>query len=180
MTEAMDIPVYVTGCSGRFPGCSSVSEFWENVSEGNELFPDDNVCDAVSETVAVPVHFLGHEEKNPLCVVMLQVVYEALCDAGYCQEDLQDSDTGLYVCYNDNNDGEESKFVEKIISVFGFRGATVEMKAVDRSSSLVALDLALNAIRSGSISRALVLAGNSMCLGKSSRDSSVSTENILL
>lgn len=197
--------MYITGYSGRFPGCSSVAHFWEHICKGidsssqkdtraplpqvlhdvtkevkNDVIllrsnvqamqesaalhvEDRYMMEAIDNTLPAPLNFLGHnlDQKDP-SLDLLELVFETLTDAGYCQQDLHGSDTGVYLSIPSRMG---CSFAERTADVFGLRGAAVVMQAVDSTSSLAALDVALRAIRSGAVSRAVVVAGDGECTG---------------
>lgn len=111
------------------------------------------------------------------CLCLLQVVYEALSDAGYSKDDLLDSDTAVFInlstssdvkgCEEDGANASSSRSsAEQISSTFGLRGPSVMLAAGNQGQGevggLVTLDLALRCIRSGAVSRALVVDGDYM------------------
>lgn len=162
----MEESVYVTGFSGRFPpGCSSVADFWEYLTHGKD-FPAGDVDMTIMQQQRSEV-FLGHHlEPNSPPLSLLQVIYEAISDASYCQDDLKDTNTGVYTSLNmpdAKNTDENPSSAEQISALFGLRGPAVMVNAGCHTGStggLVALDLAVHAIRSGVVSRALVVDGD--------------------
>jgi fatty acid synthase len=122
--------------------------------------------------------FFGISSNQAACVdpqvrLLLEAVFEAVVDAGYCMEDLAGSATGVYVggCFSDlhkamlkdlrgisgyeNTGCSHSMFSNRISFCFDFHGPSMTIDTAC-SSSLVAFDLAVRDIRSGKITRAIV------------------------
>ena len=155
--------MFVTGYSGRIPGCSSVAEFWEHVCQGTNFSSshlDVKENNIKSEPTAT---FLGQSlPQDSPSLTLLQVVYEAISDASYCLADLAGSNTGVFVALSGESSSSDSiSSAEQIATIFELRGPTVELQG----GSLVALDLASRAIRSGALSRAMVVEGGGWAQG---------------
>jgi fatty acid synthase, animal type len=122
--------------------------------------------------------FFGVSSSQAACLdpqirLLLEVVFEAISDAGYTMEDLAKSKTGVYVggCFSDmhkallkdvrsvsgyeNTGCSHSMFANRVSFCFDFVGPSLTIDTAC-SSSLVALDLAARDIRSGKVSRAIV------------------------
>lgn len=176
--------MYVTGFSGRFPlGYSSVADFWEHLCHQRTDISAD--VDDIAFQQEKSELFLGHSLKQyspSPSLPLLQVVYEAICDASYSREDLMGTNTAVYTSLNmdmrddDDMSGEvtTTSSAEQISTIFGLRGPAVVVNAGpntdtnshshggggDTGGGLVALDLAVQSIRSGVVTRALVVDGD--------------------
>ena len=121
---------------------------------------------------------------DPQIRMLLEVVYEAITDAGYSMADLVGSNTGVYIggCFSDLHkamltnmtagdgtgiSGYENTgccftmFANRVSFHFDFHGPSLSIDTAC-SSSLVAMDQAVRDLRSGRITRAIV-GGVSLC-----------------
>lgn len=182
--------VLITGYSGRFPASDSFSDWWSNLCGGVDLVTE---CSSrypegysglpgrqaqCKDTDKFDAMFFGissaqAEALDPQIRLLLEVVYEAISDAGYTMEDLARTNTGVYVggCFSDmhkallrdirtvngyeNTGCSHSMFANRVSFCFDFTGPSLTIDTAC-SSSLVALDIAARDIRCGKVDRAVV------------------------
>ena len=182
--------VYITGFSGRFPSSESIGSFWSNLCDGVDLVTENSsrypegYAGLPSRQAQIgtiqkfDAMFFGISSAQASCLdpqlrVLLEVVYEAISDAGYTMEDLARSSTGVYVggCFSDmhkallkdvrtitgyeNTGCSHSMFANRISFCFDFTGPSLTIDTAC-SSSLVAMDIAARDVMSGKVSRAIV------------------------
>ena len=189
---------YITGASGRFPSSNSLSEFWDHLISGKDLVTS---CEArfplhhhglpsrigqINSPEKFDAAFFGVGKAQAACLdpqirMLLEVVHEAIAEAGYTMADLAGSNTGVYVggCFSDLHKallkefstdagtGRESvsgyentgccfaMFANRVSYCFDWTGPSVTVDTAC-SSSLVALDHACSDLLAGKITRAVV------------------------
>ena len=182
-------PIAIIGVSGRFPGAPDRHALWQGLVEGRELLselPADRLDDArpitpraglLDEVHAFDAALFGITPReaatmDPHQRVFLEVAWSTIEDAGYAPDQLDGSDTGVFVAmYNTDfvasqgvtgplnafsATGSMSFMVANRLShVLGLRGPS-EVVNTACSSSLVAVHRAVNAIRAGECCQALV------------------------
>lgn len=196
-----DEPVAVVGLACRFPGAANKDEFWRNLVEGRESigeFPPSRLADlrrvegsteAVrrggyldrvdlfdAEYFGIPPH--DATALDPYHRNLMEVLVEAMEDAGHSRDGLRGTTTGVFVG-NDHTHrlitsylpflsemdfsavtGSWSGILASRLSyLFDFRGPA---SVIDTgcSSGLVAVDAAVKAIRAGDCDSAFVGAVN--------------------
>ena len=182
--------VLITGFSGRFPASESFADFWEKLCSGVDLveecptryppgfsgLPDRQAqCRNVDkfDSMFFGISSAQADSMDPQIRLLLEVVFEAIQDAGYTMEDLARSNTGVYVggCFSDmhkallrdirtvngyeNTGCSHSMFANRVSFCFDFTGPSLTIDTAC-SSSLVAFDVAARDIRSGKVDRAVV------------------------
>ncbi|MFI5708650.1 amino acid adenylation domain-containing protein [Kribbella sp. NPDC051620] len=170
-------PVAVVGLAGRFPGASSVDEFWENLLGGVESvrrFSDEELKEAGEsgdeELVAVSgalddvelfdAAFFGLSDReaeltDPAQRLFLEVCQQALEHGGYAGASgrigiFAGSGMNLYTQENQPPDYLATRVAYRL----GLTGPAIGVQAA-WSSSLVAVHLACQALRSGDADLAL-------------------------
>ncbi|MEV6412253.1 amino acid adenylation domain-containing protein [Kribbella sp. NPDC051718] len=173
-------PVAVVGLAGRFPGASSVDEFWENLLGGVESvrrFSDEELkeaggSDAFGEEELVAVSgalddvelfdaaFFGLSDReaeltDPAQRLFLEVCQQALEHGGYAGASgrigiFAGSGMNLYTQQNQPPDYLATRVAYRL----GLTGPAIGVQAA-WSSSLVAVHLACQALRSGDADLAL-------------------------
>ncbi|HEV7516303.1 MAG TPA: polyketide synthase, partial [Thermoanaerobaculia bacterium] len=184
--------IAVIGMAGRFPDADDLASFWRNLASGVSSlgpFPEERAREVrpflpagdrpfarggylsdVSRFAARLFNVLPREAQlmNPHQRVFLEVVWEALDDAGYNGAGLRRSRTGVYV---GGGDDEYQKLIRKfepaaltgnvpaLISgrvsyTFDLLGPNL-MTNTSCSSSLVAVHLACRALRDGECDMAI-------------------------
>ena len=181
--------VYISGYSGRFPDCENIKALFSKLSKGE---------DCVGLSKRYPPGYLGLPDRaghlneidkfdstffkmNKAIVegldiqirMLLEVVYEALIDAGLSIKSVKGSNTGVYVgnCFSDYHNGiiqnannvngyenlgsAVSMSANKISYFFDLTGPSIAFDTAC-SSSLHALSVACSDIESGKVDRAIV------------------------
>lgn len=118
-------PVAIVGMHGRFPGAYDVRDFWQNLSEGNNIFglvpkqrwdwqktfgssAEANEKTTINCAAFMPMvdrfdhRFFGimpreAEAMDPQQRLFLQTAYAALEDAGYAPSSISETNTGVFV-----------------------------------------------------------------------------------
>lgn len=195
-----DTDIAIIGMAGRFPGAESVAEFWKNLVEGKtaisqvpsdrwdwrEIYGDpqredgktDCCYGAFLDDVSRfdPLHFrispAEAELLDPQHRIALELAWEALENAGYCQSALHDRRVCLFIGvekqdYKDllnksrfgldpytNAGNTHSMLVNRISYFFNWRGPSA---AIDTacSSSLASIEQACSSLRNGRAEMAL-------------------------
>ncbi|CAG2101324.1 unnamed protein product [Medioppia subpectinata] len=116
---AMD-DVMITGMSGRFPMSDTIDEFARNLYEGRDLITDDHNrwpkdlfginprMGAIGSCDRFDAAFfgqLGADLMDPQLRMLLEVVYEAIVDAGLQPQQMRGTNTGVYVGGSNVNSG---------------------------------------------------------------------------
>ena len=191
-------PIAVIGMSVKMPQADNLDEYWENLISGKDCvthIPEsrwdwkNTVFEKRSENPYKWGGFIPHaasfdasffkispreaELMDPQQRLFLQASYHAIEDAGYCPDELNGSDTGVYVGvvtsdYWDLIQREDISpdgytisgnincvIANRISYHFNFTGPSSVIDTAC-SSSLVALHRAVQAMRSGECSQAVV------------------------
>ncbi|GAA3599837.1 non-ribosomal peptide synthetase/type I polyketide synthase [Kribbella ginsengisoli] len=173
-------PVAVVGLAGRFPGASSVDEFWENLlggvesvrrfseeelkeAGGTDAFGDEElvaVSGALDDVELFDAAFFGLSDReaeltDPAQRLFLEVCQQALENGGYAGASgrigiFAGSGMNLYTQQNQPPDYLATRVAYRL----GLTGPAIGVQAA-WSSSLVAVHLACQALRSGDADLAL-------------------------
>jgi amino acid adenylation domain-containing protein len=173
-------PVAVVGLAGRFPGAASVDEFWENLlggvesvrrfseeelreAGGSDAFGDEElvaVSGALDDVELFDAAFFGLSDReaeltDPAQRLFLQVCQQALEHGGYAGASgrigiFAGSGMNLYTQQNQPSDYLATRVAYRL----GLTGPAIGVQAA-WSSSLVAVHLACQALRSGDADLAL-------------------------
>lgn len=181
-----DDDIAIIGMAGRFPEADSLDMFWENLAMGRDSvrpFPEERVEELKEIAGAIPqVNFIhegylnqifqfepeifgiNHEESrymDPQQRILLELVEEAIADAGYTPDQLNRWEVGIFVTegenmYTRNFRGSFMSFVNGLTSVsagriaytYNFTGPAYIIGSAC-SSTLVALHTACESLRSG-------------------------------
>jgi len=177
--------IVISGISGRYPDCDSITEFWEKLVQGIELSSIDDRrwplgfhslpkrAGKIRDINKCDYEFFGMSEHdaNYLDVQMrvaLETTYEAIVDAGVDPKSLQGSKTALFagICYDDTGTAYDSSeetalnyqriSMQKVAAAFDFRGGA---SAADTAcaSSFTAFYQAFYSIRAGLCDQAVVI-----------------------
>lgn len=193
----IDAPVAVIGISGRFPGARNVDELWEILQTGREVIskvPEERkewqvlydhtnaemengrkmgVIPGVDEFDPQFFEISPREaiSMDPKQRLMLQEMWKALEDAGYCKETLENEKVGMFV---GAEEGDYRELLEEEIGITSNHNAVLaarlayflNMKGPNMtintacSSGLVALHQACLSIRNGECDTAVVAGAN--------------------
>jgi amino acid adenylation domain-containing protein len=170
-------PVAVVGLAGRFPGAESLEQFWDNLVGGVESIrrftpdevsqagghPDDGmvaVSGALEHVEAFDAKFFGLSDReaalmDPAQRLFLEVCYQALEHGGYAGTTSRvgvfaGSGMNLYTRQNQSRDSLATRVAYRL----GLTGPAIGVQSA-WSSSLVAVHLACQALRSGDADLAL-------------------------
>ena len=175
--KSMHIPndkIAIIGMAGRFPGANTIQAYWENLLHGKSSIDATNRWEGVGDK-AYKAGFLNHIEKfdasffnispheaqlmDPQQRILMEVVWDALADAGVSIDKLQNTKCGVFTTglpgdykYYFNNQKElynQFSFLGNSVSVlsgrisyfFNLKGISINIDTAC-SSSLVAIDLA--------------------------------------
>ena len=173
-------PVAVVGLAGRFPGAGSVGEFWENLvggvesvrrfseeelrgAGGGEAFGDEElvaVSGALDDVELFDAAFFGLSDReaeltDPAQRLFLEVCQQALEHGGYAGASGR---IGIFAGSGMNLYTQESQppdyLATRVAYRLGLTGPAIGVQAA-WSSSLVAVHLACQALRSGDADLAL-------------------------
>lgn len=189
--------IAIIGISGRFPEADTISDFWNNLACSKESIRElplsrkeemKSIMDDVHEknfiksgyldyvTLFEPeIYSLNHEESkyiDPQHRLLLELVEEAILDAGYNPEKLANHYMGVFIAGNSKNYTEKlcssspmafsnsvhSSNAGRIAYVYNFHGPVLTLDTAC-SSSLVALHYACKSLQLGEC--AMALAGGS-------------------
>lgn len=185
--------IAIIGMSGRFPEADNLSEFWSNLVNGKEsirefpksrkeelkeLIKNLDQADLVRlgylSNIALfePEYFsISHEECryiDPQQRLLIELVEEAILDAGYNPIQLSKQNVGIFLAASQNKYTEKfandtpMKFLNNIPAIdagriaylYDFRGPALSIDTAC-SSSLVALHYACQSLKSGEAELAL-------------------------
>lgn len=185
--------IAIIGISGRAAGSDNVNTIWDDMLKGRDMvreFPESRLEELktilgdipqykfvregyVSQTISFePELFsIGHQEAayiDPQQRMLLELVEEAINDAGYTAEELQEKICGVYVSENHSEylqymnkkdilgiiNGIPSMNSARISYVFGLKGPSLSIGAAC-ASSLSAVHLACQSLLSGESDYAL-------------------------
>ena len=180
----------IIGTSCHFPGnASNPQQFWDFLtSKGDAMntisafnlqdYPDIYVNKAAySSKFNFDPHLFNISEQESLLMdprhqLLLIQNYEAILQAGYTKDDLLDSNTGVFVGIDANENTEVSRYTaytatgragsiasNRISFVFGLTGPSMSIDTAC-SSSLVALDIACKFLSFEDCDKALVSSAN--------------------
>lgn len=188
--------VVISGFSGRLPESSTIQEFKENFFNAIDMVNDDprrfpsglynlparqgKIKD--DDLEKFDVEFFGIDQKQADCMdpqmrILLELVYEAIVDAGINPEDLRGSNTGVYVgmsvsetqqyCLSDPDrvnsytlpNCDRSMFANRLSFAFDFKGPSCIVDT-SCSSSLYAMSRAFADLKAGYCSAAIVAGTN--------------------
>nr|XP_033193891.1 fatty acid synthase [Bombus vancouverensis nearcticus] len=191
-TNAYDVnnEIVISGFSGRFPESSDIEEFKKNLFEGIDMITDDERrwpaglfglpkrTGKLKDLKSFDATFFGVHAKqahvmDPQLRLLLEVVYEAIVDAGINPNDIKGSKTGVFIGVSSSESDEfwskdpdqingygltgccRAMFPNRISYTFDFNGPSY---AIDTacSSSLYAMHQAIVSIRSGECDAAIV------------------------
>lgn len=193
MSSARD-DIVIGGMACRFPESADVEAFWRNLAANRDMVTENDdrwpreAHEAPARFGKLPrierfdAEFFGVHARqaalmDPQLRMLLEVVQEALVDAGFAPQELRGSETGVFVgtCFSDahaiftegarhitgyeNTGCAPSMCANRVSFAFDFHGPS-EVVDTACSSSLVALDAAVNALRSGRCDIAIVGATN--------------------
>lgn len=182
-----DEDIAVIGMAGRFPEADTLEEFWANLAAGRDsvrAFPEQRL-EELQEIFdqLPPVNFIrqgyleqisqfepeifgiNHEEcrvMDPQQRILLELVEEAIADAGYAPDRLAQSEVGVYVTEGENLytrnfyglsfmafvNGLQSSGAGRVAYTYNFRGPAFVISCAC-SSTLVALHTACESLRRG-------------------------------
>ncbi|MFG3014161.1 SDR family NAD(P)-dependent oxidoreductase [Streptomyces cinerochromogenes] len=178
-------PVAVVGMACRLPGAPDLAAYWDLLSEGRSAIrpvPDDRWGRPAGFSAGVvddvygfdPGHFMLHPEDvramDPQALVLLEETLKAIHHAGYRHEDLDGSNTGVYVGARGRGRAEaglldaarnpimavgQNYLAANISQFFNWQGPAMVLDTAC-SSSLVAMKLATDALAAGSVDVAVV------------------------
>ncbi|GAB2660735.1 hypothetical protein GCM10009743_41230 [Kribbella swartbergensis] len=170
-------PVAVVGLAGRFPGAETLEQFWDNLVGGVESIrrftpdevsqagghPDDDlvaVNGALEHVESFDAKFFGLSDReaelmDPAQRLFLEVCYQALEHGGYAGTTSRvgvfaGSGMNLYTQQNQSRDSLATRVAYRL----GLTGPAIGVQSA-WSSSLVAVHLACQALRSGDADLAL-------------------------
>ncbi|MFI7066265.1 amino acid adenylation domain-containing protein [Kribbella sp. NPDC050124] len=170
-------PVAVVGLAGRFPGAEGLEQFWDNLVGGVESIrrfspdevsqagghPDDGlvaVSGALDQVESFDARFFGLGDReaelmDPALRLFLEVCYQALEHGGYAGTSSRvgvfaGSGMNLYAKQNQSRDSLAARVAYRL----GLTGPAIGVQSA-WSSSLVAVHLACQALRSGDADLAL-------------------------
>lgn len=182
-----DEDIAVIGMAGRFPEADTLEEFWANLAAGRDsvrAFPEQRLQELQEIFDQLPpVNFIrqgyleqisqfepeifgiNHEEcrvMDPQQRILLELVEEAIADAGYAPSRLAQNEVGIYVTEGENLytrnfyglsfmafvNGLHSAGAGRVAYTYNFRGPAFVISCAC-SSTLVALHTASESLRRG-------------------------------
>ncbi|XP_050503912.1 fatty acid synthase-like [Diabrotica virgifera virgifera] len=184
MADGEDI--VISGVSGRFPECHNIDEFKEALLSNKVLLTEDErrfpraYKDVPYTTGKVPdiekfdatffeIHSTQANFMDPRQRILMEVVYEAIIDAGYNPKELRGSNTGVFIAVAMLNskalpkDANEYYYIvnnpyhtaNRISFYFDFKGPSFAMDSAC-SGSLYAFSTAYQKLKAGEIDSAIV------------------------
>ncbi|XP_059143967.1 fatty acid synthase-like [Physella acuta] len=188
-SECCDDDIVISGMSGRFPESSNVDEFYDNLINHVDMSVEDDRrfpigfmgigrFGKLKDIAHFDSEFFGQSPKiteyiSPDSRISLELVYEAIVDAGESLTSLQNSRTGVflshtladtYTAYTPDIDNLPpyaltgsiaSINANRISNIFNFTGPSVTVDTAC-SSALFAIDYALRCFKDGVIDTAVV------------------------
>lgn len=177
--------IAVVGLSCRFPGADSLEDYWRILSEGRSAIRQvpyerwghstpyyAGMLDDISSFD--PSFFLiPHEDAramDPQALLVLEESLKLICHAGYSRQELKGKSMGVYIGARTQHQPEESDLFQarnpivaigqnylaaNISHFLDLRGPSVVMDTAC-SSALVAMNMAVQALRAGDIDSAIV------------------------
>ena len=194
-------PVAIIGMACRFPDADDYGSFWENLKEGRQsirAFPQHRADDYarmsghgedfreggyLDRIDLFDADYFGIPPKaaqvlDPYHRNLLEVLVEALEDAGYCRSQVQGSRTGIFVG-NDHTHRQVISYLPFVsssdfstilgswtgmlasrLAYYFDLGGPAQVIDTGCSSALVALDAAISALRNGDCETAFVAGAN--------------------
>ncbi|XP_011864122.1 PREDICTED: fatty acid synthase-like, partial [Vollenhovia emeryi] len=186
---SVDGDIVITGISGRLPKSSNIEEFKENLLKGVDMVTDDKRWSTNSygipgksarinnidrfDTSFFGVHPKQAHVMDPQLRILLEVVYEAIVDAGVNPSTIRGSRTGVFMsaAFTETEDlliknadiangyvmlgGARSMFANRISFSFDFNGPSYTVDTAC-SSSLYCMHQAVAAMRNGECDAAIV------------------------
>ncbi|TCC05763.1 amino acid adenylation domain-containing protein [Kribbella soli] len=159
-------PVAVVGVAGRFPGAEGVEQFWENLVGGVESLRRESgdgvvaVSGVLEHVESFDAKFFGLSDReaelmDPAQRLFLEVCHQALEHGGYAGTT---SRVGVFAgsgmnLYNRQHQSRDS-IATRVAYRLGLTGPAIGVQSAS-SSSLVAVHLACQALRSGDADLAL-------------------------
>ncbi|MFF0836623.1 MULTISPECIES: SDR family NAD(P)-dependent oxidoreductase [unclassified Streptomyces] len=183
--EPAAAPVAVIGMACRLPGAPDLAAYWDLLSEGRSAIrrvpedrwgrPADFSAGVVDDVYGFdPGHFMLHAEDvramDPQALVLLEESLKAIHHAGYRFDDLDGSNTGVYVGARGRGRADtglvdaarnpimavgQNYLAANISQFFDWQGPAMVLDTAC-SSSLVAMKLATDALAAGSVDLAVV------------------------
>ncbi|KAI1291794.1 Fatty acid synthase [Halotydeus destructor] len=181
--------VVVSGISGRFPESDNVDELADNLMNHVDMVTDDERrwprglyglpprAGKIKDLSKFDAQFFGVHGKqadvmDPQARMLLEVAYEAICDAGINPQTLRGSRTGVYIGVSVSEveaaltkdtsvsgyalaGCTRSMFANRISFTFNFQGPSLTLDTAC-SSSFTALHQALVGLRTGQCDQAIV------------------------
>ncbi|WP_373689232.1 amino acid adenylation domain-containing protein [Streptomyces sp. Rer75] len=177
--------IAVVGLSCRFPGAGSAGEYWELLREGRSALrpvPEGRFGGSAGHHAGLLPDVLGFDPEafllseadvaamDPQALLLLEEVNSAVHDAGYRPAELKGRRVGVYVgarsgwAPDDIRLGQAKNPVmatgqnylsANVSQFFDFRGPSMVVDTAC-SSALVAMDMAVRALRAGDIESAVV------------------------
>ncbi|MCO1604482.1 SDR family NAD(P)-dependent oxidoreductase [Desulfosporosinus nitroreducens] len=177
--------IAVIGMSCRFPGASTLEEYWTLLSEGRSAIrpvPRERwgysskfyagLLDSI--TYFDPSFFLIHEEDieamDPQALLVLQEALMLLCNAGYHQQEIKGKSVGVYLGGRSQHLPDESVLCQarnpimtvgqnylaaNVSQYFDLRGPSMVVDTAC-SSALVCMHMAIQTLCTGEIDSAMV------------------------
>ncbi|CAG7729933.1 unnamed protein product [Allacma fusca] len=184
----------ISGMSGRFPESENVDIFWEHLIEGKDLISENNTrWNAKAYQIPHRIGSIGRLDKfdasffgvsgtqantmDPKTRISLEVVYEAISDAGVNPKSLEGNRVGVFMATsfseaadiwlrsNENPTGyyitgcHPTMLADRISYVFNFKGPSCVFDTAC-SASFSALQYAMLALKSGLCDSAIVGGAN--------------------
>ncbi|MFG1876162.1 SDR family NAD(P)-dependent oxidoreductase [Sphaerisporangium sp. NPDC049003] len=183
--EPAAAPVAVIGMACRLPGAPDLAAYWDLLSEGRSAIrrvpedrwgrPADFSAGVVDDVYGFdPGYFMLHAEDvramDPQALVLLEESLKAIHHAGYRFDDLDGSNTGVYVGARGRGRADaglvdaarnpimavgQNYLAANISQFFNWQGPAMVLDTAC-SSSLVAMKLATDALVAGSVDLAVV------------------------
>lgn len=177
--------IAVVGLSCRFPGAGSLEDYWRILSEGISAIrqvPYERWGHSTSYYAGMleeisnfdPSFFLIPQEDarvmDPQALLVLEESLKLICHAGYSTQELKGKPMGVYIGARTQHQPEESDLYQarnpivaigqnylaaNISHFLDLRGPSVVMDTAC-SSALVAMNMAVQALRAGDIDSAIV------------------------
>ncbi|KAI1292133.1 Fatty acid synthase [Halotydeus destructor] len=189
--------IVISGISGRFPESDNVDELSENLLNHVDMITEDDRrwplglyglptrAGKIKDLSKFDAQFFGVHGKqanlmDPQARMLLELTYEAICDAGVNPQTLRGTRTGVYVgaCVSEVEEGlaqdvskvsgyaltgcSRSMFANRISYTFDFQGPSYAMDTAC-SSSFLAFQQAILGLRTGQCDQAIV-GGVNICL----------------